>query len=145
MVSVTLGKGQTSTHIPKIIYENNEMTRPKDIANALNRHFATVGLNISENQHINHNESEETMTNTAMPNILESMYLMPCTSHEVMTIVNNLKMTSSSRPDELTIKILKHIIPIVADPICKLINFSFTEGIFHDELKISKIVPIYKS
>ena len=40
---------------------------------------------------------------------------------------------------------MKLVITEIAEPLCKLINNSFSSGIVPDELKIAKVCPVYKN
>ena len=44
----------------------------------------------------------------------------------------------------IPIKLLKIIPDLIIKPLCRLINKSFSEGIFPDFLKIVKVIPIHK-
>ena len=42
-------------------------------------------------------------------------------------------------------EIIKHVIPIIAKPLCYIGNKSFLDGRFPDKIKIAKIIQTYKS
>ena len=52
---------------------------------------------------------------------------------------------SSPGYDEIPASILKQCIDTYIDPLTYLINLSINQGIFPSELKIAKVIPIYKS
>ena len=57
-------------------------------------------------------------------------------------LVKSLKLGRSSGPDSIPLKLLKILkVPISSD-LAFLINESFVSGIFPDELKIARVVPI---
>lgn len=64
---------------------------------------------------------------------------------EVITIIYSLPCKKSSGYDEITNDVLKHICNYIVDPLTHILNLSFSEGVFPDELKIAKVIPIYKS
>lgn len=51
---------------------------------------------------------------------------------------------SSPGHDDIHIKIIKHTITLLAPRISELVNDSFQCGIFPDDMKLAKIIPIYK-
>ena len=67
--------------------------------------------------------------------------ILPC---EIETIILNLKETSVGH-DGIPCKVLKSISSIISVPISVVINDSIRIGEFPDELKVSKIVPVFKS
>ena len=61
-----------------------------------------------------------------------------------MKIIDNLQAKTSSGVDGLSVKLLKIIKDDVASSITLIINQSFQSGIFPDQLKIAKVIPILK-
>ena len=61
------------------------------------------------------------------------------TVKEITDIINNFKPKSSSGVDELSIKVIKHIQEIIAEPLTHYINQMLNTGLFPDSLKISKL------
>ena len=77
------------------------------------------------------------------------MFLMSVTKSENTYIVNELSSKKSTDYIGLNMEIInnnnKHAIPNIAKPLCYISNKSFLDGRFPDKMKISKIIPIYKS
>ena len=48
-------------------------------------------------------------------------------------------------PNSIPINLLKMISRQIIKPLCEIISLSFTQGVFPEELKISKVIPIFKS
>ena len=46
--------------------------------------------------------------------------------------------------DEVPASIMKQLIDYYAEPLTHLINQSILQGVFHEEMKIAKVIPIYK-
>ena len=61
-----------------------------------------------------------------------------------MNIILSLDGNKSSGSSSIPVKLLKIALPVIINPLCKLINHSFTSGIFPDTVKISKVIPIHK-
>ena len=64
--------------------------------------------------------------------------------NEIITVIYSLK-NSSPGYDEMPASIFKQCLDTYIDPLTYLINLSINQGIFPDELKIAKVLPIYKS
>ena len=64
--------------------------------------------------------------------------------NEIITIINTLK-NSAPGNDEMPASILKQCIETYIDPLTYLVNLSINQGVFPDELKVAKGLPIYKS
>ena len=63
---------------------------------------------------------------------------------EVLKIINNFLPKTSTGCDELSMKLLKRIKLIVCDPLALIINQSFNTGIFPEQLKLAKVLPLFK-
>lgn len=113
---------------------------PVLISNEFNQYFANVGpslANLIQDVH-------EKPTDYIHFSSLNSLFLSPATPSEVNTVIMQLKNTSCAnnaiRPD-----ILKSVSSTIQDPLCRIINMSFTEGVFPDELKCATITPVFKT
>ena len=71
-------------------------------------------------------------------------YLSPVAEAEVDKIISNFK-DSAAGWDELKPSIIKTVKDSIKIPLAHIGNLSFDKGIFPIELKIAKIVPIFKS
>ena len=63
----------------------------------------------------------------------------------IMKLCSKLKPKTSSGPDHISTKVLKIIIPFILEPFCHLLNLLFETGFIHNEIKIAKVVPVFKS
>jgi hypothetical protein len=122
---------------------NNNSDNPnfnKISANEMNDFFVNLGPNTT--LHIKPSCSYKDYMHHSVRN---SMYLTPTTSNEIISIVNSCKPKLSAGYDGISMKILKIIIPYLAEPLSKIINKSFLLGCFPTACKIAKIIPIFKS
>ena len=74
-----------------------------------------------------------------------SCYLNPTTPVEVGNIINDLKNKPTSNTSIVPVRVLKSIAHIIELPLSIIINKSFLDGVFPDKLKLSKVIPIFKS
>ena len=74
-----------------------------------------------------------------------SIFLAPTDPQEILGIINRLHNKKSYGVDGISTSLLKVLKNEIIEPISKLINKSLSEGKFPNNLKISKIIPIYKS
>ena len=114
------------------------MTDPKEICNYLNHYFANVGRSI-----------EESCPQSA---VHFSQYLrgdFPDFDFTLVTEMDVKKVVKSRRvsgpgSDDVSLRLIKDGIDILAPTITSLINKSLTSGIYPNDLKIAKIIPIFK-
>jgi len=74
----------------------------------------------------------------------DSMYVSPTTDTEIIDIIKNLKKSAPGY-DGINASLLKHMLPaIINPPLTHMINLSILNGQVPDELKIAKVIPIFK-
>ena len=63
----------------------------------------------------------------------------------MINTTSKLKTKTSSGHDKISTKLLKETINNIAEPITHIINKSFLTGVVPNNMKIAKVVPIYKA
>ena len=69
----------------------------------------------------------------------------PVTEQEVLDIVSGCKSKSSYGHDEISMKTVKHIIKQIVKPLTHIFNRSLICGSFPNDMKLTKIIPVFKS
>ena len=116
------------------------MEDPVEITNNFNNFFANVGP-----------DTEKTVPK--VPNMSPSMYLKNrnqldliiahISEDEILDIINSLS-NKSTGPASIPLRLLKIVADLIVVPLCRIINISFSTGVFPDVLKVSKIIPLHK-
>ena len=116
------------TNISQIKVNGREINDPKKIGNTFNNFFANVGPNT--NKTIPKPFKSPT---SYLKNRINFDFVIALTSEdEILKIIQSLYDSKSSGPTSIPIKLLKTSAPYLTLPLCKLINLSFTTGIFPD-------------
>ena len=115
-----------------------QTNEPIVISNGFNDHFVNVGPNLANQIHSNKNPLDYISHNS------HSIFIPEINELEVQIVINDLKHSSPGW-DELSSTILKPNIDSYIKPLTYIINQSFKDGIFPNELKLAKIIPIYKA
>ena len=76
----------------------------------------------------------------AIPNIIT---ISDVRESEINTIIRNIK-NSASGYDELPTSIMKSVSEVYIKPLTYLINKTISQGHFPEELKLTRVIPIYK-
>ena len=113
---------------------------PNMISKTLNYFFVNVGPNTEKS--IPHNPVIQPEKYLKSKNQIEFL-IARISNDEVLDIINNLESKSTGL-QSIPVNLLKLIPDLIILPLCKIISNSFSSGIFHDALKISKVVPIHK-
>ena len=73
------------------------------------------------------------------------MFLEPIEPSHVLDVVNKLKSQTSSGHDDVSSKLIKESIHEIVNPFTHILNCSFNIGIVPRQMKIAKVIPIYKA
>lgn len=111
---------------------------PIKISNTFNEHFASIGEIHKTKNNININKYPVINSPTS------SIYLNPVDQKEILTIIHQLKNKHSCGIDDVPPALLKQCADELSNPLTFLINQSFEEGLFPDELKVALIKPLLK-
>ena len=61
-----------------------------------------------------------------------------------MHIISSLKNGKAVGPFSIPINLMKLLSNLIAEPLCTIVNQSFSTGIFPDNLKLVKVIPLHK-
>ena len=106
------------------------------MANEFNSYFVSVGPTLAAHQIITDLNPLHYVHNN--PNCMVLLHI------EVVNVINSLN-NSSPGWDGIPSRLTKRVLNSYIRPLTLLINQSFLHGIFPDELKLTKVIPIYKS
>ena len=76
--------------------------------------------------------------------VQQSMYIDPVDSNDIKDIINKLKPEISTGFDSISCKLLKLSAVYILVPLTHIINLSITTGIVPEQMKIAKVIPIFK-
>ena len=65
--------------------------------------------------------------------------------HEIIKLIDSLKQKNSSGHDNITSALIKDIKHEIAIPLTILFNKSIHSGRVPDDIKLAKVIPIYKA
>ena len=137
----TTGAGNRPS-ITKIKHNGGIIDNQKIIADKFNDYFVNIGPNLAKTIPPVPNG---TIKDTLPPSNSNSIFVNPCTSNEILTIVKSLKNTKGIGLDGFSTAIVKQIITKISDPLATIFNKSMASGIFPHKLKLAKVIPMYKS
>ena len=111
---------------------------PQTICNGFNNYFVSIAPTLANNI----KGSDNPMNYVSVSP--HSIFIPYITENEVNNVIISLK-TGSAGWDEIPTTIFKPCAELYIKPLTYLINESIAQGVFPDELKIAKVVPIFKS
>ena len=129
--------GQNMANIDFII-RNKLVSDETEIANGFNNYFVTVGKSLTKNTNNDVNPLDYIQSNS------KSIVIPDITVGDIINVISSLN-NSSAGYDDMPASIMKKCIDEYITLPTYLINYSIRQGVFPDELKIAKIIPIFKS
>ena len=76
--------------------------------------------------------------------IMESIYLQPVTCDDISKLLVDLKNTACGYGD-IGAMFLKLSYQFITQPLAFICNQSLAEGVFHNQLKLANVIPLYKA
>ena len=139
ILKTIIGKGINKTGRKlNFCINGNNVAESELIANEFNEFFTTIGSKLSSTISCN-------VSPMSYVDITEhSIYIYATTPTEVKQIIKSLK-NSSPGWDEIPAFLLKLCANYYVQPLTYIINKSIENGIFPNELKLARVVPIFKS
>ena len=129
--------------MPQFInYNGKQVSNPSDIANCFNNYFSNIGPNLADRISTGSKLFTDYLDPTLSP--LNSFFINPVTENEILSLIKNLDPGKANGPYDIPIALIKLGKEHISKPITTLFNDSIKTGIFPQNLKLSKIIPLYK-
>ena len=136
IINISSKSGTPST----LLVQNQLISDPKQIANEFNTYFSKVAENLQSKIHTQGQDFRKYMDN---PNE-HTVFLAPTSPLEVLNIITLNIRNKATGPQSIPFTILHLIKNIIAQPLSDILNLSFQTGIYIDQLKISRVTPVFK-
>ena len=132
---------KNSNSASKFLIDGNYVTDKNVIANGFNSFFVNIGPNLAKKIP----ESTDACTKFIKSNRITDTLLWNSTNEtELISIIKTLK-NGSSGWDNISTKVIKASSSQLIKPLAHIFNLSLTSGVFPLELKIARVIPIFKS
>ena len=144
MINNLLNRTTKKSSTIKLIGDNGTVINtPSAIAESFNGYFANIASNLKNT--INHDTGQDpnAFTEFLHEPALNSMYLKPAEPGEVHQIIKNFKNKTTLDSKISVLKIANANFSFTS-ALTKVINSSFREGNFPQQLKVARVVPIHK-
>ena len=132
-----------STNNPDSIIINNRKTEnPEHIADHFNKYYINIGPTLAKD--IPCNLSTPSPLSYMNERVFNTIFLQPVVENEVNTILKRLKKSTAGW-DMIKGDIVQVISLSILKPLVHVLNLSISQGTFPNELKIAKVIPLFKS
>lgn len=116
--------------------------KKQDVAEEFNDFFVNVGLNLARDIV---EPKEKNGLDELIENNLQSLYLSEVSESEVRGTVLNYKSKRSQDCNNIDMSLVKETIEEIIKPLTHICNVSFRTGIFPDQMKVAKVIPLFKA
>ena len=132
-----------SSHIHEVDLNGNLINDSNKIADAFNEHFSNIGPKLADNVDVNQN-------NRCYLDYLPSQnnnipfQLKETNFSAVFVLLSKLSRSKATGLDKISSRLLRECPDLIAESLIYIFNRSIVSGIFPDEWKHAKVVPIHK-
>lgn len=113
---------------------NGKGLKGTDLANAFNDHFVNLATLTHDSDACKYIKNRN----------MNSIFLDPVTEFEVSNVFINLKNTKSRDIDDIQIKPVKYVVPLVARYLTHIFNLCISAGVFPKRMQIAKVCVLHK-
>ena len=140
LIGAALNQKKPENTINCFTVDGVQIDNKVEIVEKFNNYFTNIGSNLASSIPPS---SKHFLSYLGKPSP-NSMSLFLTDPNEIIQIVSGFQNKNGAGYDDIPVSVLKSSIVFVAKPISELINCSFRNSIFPDDLKIKKICSIYK-
>jgi hypothetical protein len=137
-----LGKNRKSDSVEKININGTPSSDPSEISNHFNRFFTAVGQQISDSVPPVAKNAEDYINYGRQ---IPDLHLQNTTPAHVLKTIKKFKPKSSCDAQGVSTKMIKFIGNEISIPLAHIFNLSLSTGTFPSELKLCRVIPIFKS
>lgn len=142
ILNTAIRKCKKSKLITSLTVNHIETRDPLVIANSFNKYFTTIAEEIATK--INPTETPFSGPQTQPVNLF-NMSNVPISSDEILSILKQLDPKKSTDMNGISMHLIKLLSYELLAPLKHIFNLSLAEGMVPSQLKIAKVVPIFKS
>ena len=125
----------------QFIIDNHDISNKQIISNKFNLYFSETGRNLSNQFTCNTGKTYKQYLPETINSTFNFKNISEC---DVKEIICGLAPKNSFGYDFFSTKLLKYLEPILIKSLTLIINQSLNTGIFPEQLKLAKVIPIFK-
>ena len=133
-------KVKKSISVSKILHDGVFLKDNKDITEAFNEYFCSVGNNLSQS----FGPQTQVFKKYLRNKVNETFFITPIINFENIEEIKKLKKNKAPGPDEIGNKLLSLSPETFSHPLTMIFNKAIEEGKYPDDLKTGKVIAIYK-
>ena len=126
--------------IKEIKSNGNSIYGPPELADAFNDHFSSIGPKLASQIYSNNGPSHLHYLEGT-----DKRFELKCTDpSRVFSLLSKLCKSKATGLGMISARLLRECADLIADPMCSIFNQSIRSGIFPQEWKCAKVIPLFK-
>ena len=122
-----------------LLIKNKLISDHKKVAETFNNYFSSVASKLQGRIHHYGQDYSSYLNRNA-----HNFFVSPTDKIELIDIINTFSIRKATGPHSISSDIFHRIKLNVVEPLESIINLSLGKGIYIENLKISKTIPVYK-
>ena len=139
------GKNNKSTSITEISDNNNSIIDSKLIAEVFNEYFVSIGPNLASETNDSQPSQYTTSYHNSNSTVDATFHFHHINAEDIALALSNIKVNNSTGLDKIPAKVLKLSADIIAPSLSYIFNLSLATGIYIDDWKLARVIPVYIS
>ena len=137
-----LNRNKGKRALPSVFrVDSHEIADSKKIANLFCKYFTNIGPNLASKIPA----SEKSHSSFLPPKLVNSIFREVAGEEEIIEICGTCRSGSAVGHNNISMSLIKDSIDKIIFPITGIINLSITSGIVPNQLKIARVIPLFKS
>ena len=134
-----------SSFVNEIKCEGVSITDSSDLTEAFNDHFVTVGPKLADeiSTSVNNRSPLHYLSNHIHDH--EPFQLELTNNSKVFSLLYRLSKSKATGLDKISARLLRECADLISNSLCLIFNCSISTGVFSDEWKCSKVIPLFKN
>ena len=142
LLNEILNKKSWKHNLPSVFQSGNqELSDPAQIADQFCKYFTNIGPSLPNNLPV----SQKSYRSFLSGNFVNSLFFEEISEQEVINLCTLLRSGTATGFDNIPMSLIKETIISISSPLTHIFNLSITSGMVPIELKIARVVPLFKA
>ena len=142
MLNEILNRNNRRRQLPSVFnHDSIEISDPKEIADQFCKYFTNIGPSLASKIP----GSLNSFSHFLPERLVNSVFLELVHEEEIVDICNSFRSSAAPGFDNIPMGTIKECINCIISPLTSIFNLSVTTGEVPDEMKIARVIPLYKS
>ena len=143
IINELTSRKRNEQHINEVKLDEITISDSLKISEEFNNHFASIGPKLAKEIAVCENGRSFLDYLTCKPPNTR-FDLRPINCSTVLSVLSKLCKSKATGLDKISARLLRECPDLIAEPLCAIFNRSIETGIFPDEWKCAKVLPLYK-